>query len=41
VTQNFSRRFQPKPTARLKVIHVVIPQTRQDGVRSGRHGALR
>ena len=26
----FSKRVQSKPTARLKVVHVVIPQTRQD-----------
>ena len=26
----FSIRVQSKPTARLKVVHVVIPQTRQD-----------
>jgi predicted nuclease of predicted toxin-antitoxin system len=26
----FSRRVQSKPTARLKLVHVVIPQTRQD-----------
>ena len=26
----FSRRVQSKPTTRLKLVHVVIPQTRQD-----------
>jgi len=26
----FSRRVQSKPTARLKLVHVIIPQTRQD-----------
>ena len=26
----FSRRAQSKPTARLKLVHVVIPQARQD-----------
>lgn len=26
----FSRRVQSKPTARLRLLHVVIPQTRQD-----------
>ena len=26
----FSRRVQSQPTARLKLVHVIIPQTRQD-----------
>ena len=26
----FSRRVQSKPTTRVKLVHVVIPQTRQD-----------
>jgi len=27
---DFSRRVQSKPSARLKLVHVIIPQTRQD-----------
>ena len=31
VTQKFSRRVRlSKPAARLKLVHVIIPQTRQD-----------
>jgi predicted nuclease of predicted toxin-antitoxin system len=26
----FSRRVQSQPTARLKLVHVIVPQTRQD-----------